>query len=174
MKEVSSNSKVLKGSMFYKLIQRAFPGWFKYDSIYLWQPMYTPTANKKYADKQKLRKLFVDDGPHQPTKPTNITDYDNLLAILGHHREFKNPAFSQLHKLDPGPVKDFLQTIDELVHDVGTNTLADVSNEYGDTEKLFSEYFSSTAKFIEERERCKWVPRNNGATGTFQIDVTRE
>ena len=174
MKEVSSNAKVLKGSMFYKLIQRAFPGWFKYDSIYLWQPMYTPKKNLVYAKKQKLDKLFVEDGPKPPTKATTISDYSTILAILKDHRSLKNPAFAEMAKLDPGPVKDFLTTITK----VGTGTLGDelakAFKEHGHTEQLFLAYFCSMAKTIEERERCKWVPRHDASIGTFQLDMVRE
>lgn len=173
MNEVSSNAKVQKGSMFYKLIQRAFPGWFKYNSIYLWQPMYTPKANKGYAKEQKKDQLLVNDGPSQPREPSVITDYDTLLTILQHYELFKNPGFTELEKLEAGSVKDFLKTIDKIVRGVGTNTLVKVANEHGDIDKLLSDYFSEMAKVIERRERCTWVPRNGGKTKTYQIDMTR-
>jgi hypothetical protein len=63
MDEVTPNPAGLKGSMFYKLIQRALPGWFKYDSIYLWQPMYTPDKNIELVIDQKKIKEFT----RQPT-----------------------------------------------------------------------------------------------------------
>jgi hypothetical protein len=62
MDEVTPNPAVLKGSMFYKLIQRALPGWFKYNSIYLWQPMYTPGKNIELAIDQKKIKEFTNRG----------------------------------------------------------------------------------------------------------------
>ena len=52
MNEVSSDPKILKGSVFHRLFQRAFPGYFNFDSLYLWQPFYTLEMNAKLADEQ--------------------------------------------------------------------------------------------------------------------------
>ena len=52
MHEVTSDPDILKGSVFHRLFQRAFPGHFKYDSIHLWQPFYTPAMNLVLANQQ--------------------------------------------------------------------------------------------------------------------------
>ena len=54
MNEVSSNPKILKGGVFHKLFQRAFPGYFTFDSLYLWEPFYTPQRNAKLASEQGI------------------------------------------------------------------------------------------------------------------------
>lgn len=52
MKEVTSESKINKGSVMHRLFQRAFPGCFEYNSVHMWQPFYTPTKNVELAAKQ--------------------------------------------------------------------------------------------------------------------------
>ncbi|MCJ1476683.1 hypothetical protein MMC13_005351 [Lambiella insularis] len=52
MREVTSDPNILKGSVFHRLFQRAFPGYFKYNSIHLWQPFYTPAMNIVLANQQ--------------------------------------------------------------------------------------------------------------------------
>ena len=62
MHEVSSDQNVLKGSVFHRLFQRAFPGYFNYNSIHLWQPFYTPAMNIVLAGQQKyLSSLDLTD-----------------------------------------------------------------------------------------------------------------
>jgi hypothetical protein len=54
MREVSSDPHVQKGSVFARLFQRAFPKYFKYNSLHLWQPFVTPAQNLILATKQKI------------------------------------------------------------------------------------------------------------------------
>lgn len=65
--EVASDGKVNKGSVFHKLFERAFPGFFSYNSLHMWQPFYTPTRNLQLAKEQgyvdflDLRNLHLAD-----------------------------------------------------------------------------------------------------------------
>ena len=52
MNEVVSNPKVNKGSLFHRLFQRAFPGYFSYNSLHMWEPFYTPMKNAILAQEQ--------------------------------------------------------------------------------------------------------------------------
>lgn len=54
MREVSPDPKIMKGSVFCRLFQRAFPGYFKYNSLHLWQPFITPAMNLVLASKQNV------------------------------------------------------------------------------------------------------------------------
>ena len=58
MREVSSEQNVLKGSVFHRLFQRAFPGYFNYNSVHLWEPFYTPAMNIILARDQKYLPLL--------------------------------------------------------------------------------------------------------------------
>ena len=66
MREVSSDPTINKGGLLYKLCQRAFPGYFHYNSLHLWQPYYTPAKNLILAKEQgKLKDLELDGLEYQ-------------------------------------------------------------------------------------------------------------
>lgn len=54
MREVTSDPTVLKGSVFHRLFQRAFPGYFKHNAVHLWQPFITPAKNIIIAEQQDI------------------------------------------------------------------------------------------------------------------------
>lgn len=62
MREVSSDPDTMKGSVFHRLFQRAFPGYFKNNSVHMWQPFYTPAKNLVFAKEQNyLPQLDISD-----------------------------------------------------------------------------------------------------------------
>lgn len=82
MKEVTPDSDVLKNSVFHRLIQRAFPDWFPYDSIRSFHPFYTKTQNQKYATDQGYLDDFNNANPKKPEKPVYLSDYESVKAVL--------------------------------------------------------------------------------------------
>lgn len=44
----------MKGSVMHRLFQRAFPGFFPYNSLHLWQPFHVPAMNYVLAQDQKV------------------------------------------------------------------------------------------------------------------------
>ena len=54
MREVTSIPEVMKGSVMHRLFQRAFPGFFPYNSLHLWQPFHIPAINYVLAKKQEV------------------------------------------------------------------------------------------------------------------------
>ena len=89
--EVTSYENELKSSVFHRLLQRAFPGWFPYNSIRFFHPFYTAAKNAEYAQQQgygaysrmtiapKAKDMFgrpteyqyevIDSDPVKPKKP---------------------------------------------------------------------------------------------------------
>ncbi|MCJ1308958.1 hypothetical protein MMC25_002613 [Agyrium rufum] len=91
MREVTSDPSILKGSVFHRLFQRAFPGHFEFNSVHLWQPLYTPAMNIVLAKEQgylaslDFSKLAFDPKLGLPnTSAANFTEklgkikYDDL------------------------------------------------------------------------------------------------
>lgn len=54
MFKVTSDPEIVKGSGFYRLFLRAFPGHSKFHSIYLWQPFYTPKKDDGAGRRARL------------------------------------------------------------------------------------------------------------------------
>ncbi|TAQ84346.1 hypothetical protein B7494_g7332 [Chlorociboria aeruginascens] len=98
MREVSSNSKILKGSVFHRLFQRAFPGYFKHNSIHLWQPFVTPAKNIILANQQKILPLLDLSGLLFDSK---------LGPLLGNVLDPEDPRFRMdlLTKITPANLK---------------------------------------------------------------------
>ncbi|KAJ4243864.1 hypothetical protein NW762_014745 [Fusarium torreyae] len=107
MKEVTPDSDVLKSSMFHRLLQRAFPEWYPYDSLRFFHPFYTSDKNATLAKQQGYDKEFSmrtiplkraennDRGeitrfkydieksnPQRPSKTLYLTNREDIKLIL--------------------------------------------------------------------------------------------
>lgn len=89
MAEVAQNYETLGGSMLYKLIHRAFPGWFKFNSIYVMQPMYTPKMNQAIQKELGHIDDYVLDAPAPPPKVTVLATNAAIAPILKDQANFK-------------------------------------------------------------------------------------
>lgn len=187
MHEVTSDPKILKGSVFHRLFQRAFPGHFKYNSIYLWQPLYTPAKNMELAaeqqylkdlaetekdlaeaseDPDQIRRIKKGKRPAKPPAPMEISDYSIIQdEILAKKELYVNPGV-----LDTG------SSIDDLLKntlmskarslDHATVVLQEMATK--EKQRLFLDYFVDMSREITLRERRKF----QGVT--YQIDIVRE
>lgn len=175
MKEVSPDPAVLKGGMFYKLIGRAFPGWFKYNSVSLYQPMYTKLQNITNAELHGKSILFSHDEPKRPIVPKIIRDHELISAILQNH-DMKNPAYVDMSSVPDGRVKDFLNCIKVVIQRIENHDLDSVFEgkiSSAAVQRSLFDYFSKLAVAIEKRERCASV-RTKDNRKTWVLDITRE
>ncbi|KAI9705161.1 MAG: hypothetical protein M1820_005308 [Bogoriella megaspora] len=110
MKEVTPDNDVCKSSVFHRLIQRAFPGWFPYDSIRFFHPFYTAQQNAIFAKAQCYASDFrvtpepviqskrtdqpvFDTGTAKPKKPVHLTDFKSIALVLNDTgNNFMHPA----------------------------------------------------------------------------------
>ena len=106
MAEVQQDPKTLGGSMFYKLIQRAFPGWFPYNSASVMQPMFTKKANLQIAEELGTRAMFTDQDPKRPPVPKLLTLHQGIRDVLSDKQSFVVPWLKGLNDLFPGK-KDY-------------------------------------------------------------------
>ena len=81
MREVTSLPKVMKGSVMHRLFQRAFPGFFPYNSLHLWQPFHLPAMNyvlaraqSKLADLEALSEMGLD--------PQTVKEVEDIVALI--------------------------------------------------------------------------------------------
>ena len=88
--------------MFYKLIHRAFPGWFAFNSIYVMQPMYTPSKNKEIAQEIGTIKLYSTDPPAPPPTLSIVTTHTVAAAVQRKKQIFKVPWVKGLDQMFPG------------------------------------------------------------------------
>ena len=185
MKEVTPDNGVFKSSVFHRLIQRAFPGWFPYDSIRFFHPFYTADQNAKWAQEQgyaaSFKVQYEPSGqlfarqpnfkcdvkasePRKPSKPVYLSNYSDVKALLAQKPELViNPACLETTSLPakvadvlgPGQAKYKLTPKDDVSPDDARLTIA---------------YFTDLMREIVERE----IITVDGSKPIYQIDVTRE
>lgn len=179
MKEVTPDPNVLKGSVFHRLIQRAFPDWFPYDSINFFHPFYTAETNAKFARQQGYQDVYkfkseVDksslDGykydctaslPKKPAKPVYLSDYGEVNSVLTDaSNNFVNPACTNsvwfpkkvAEILIPGKIKPKSRSAIQI------------------DPRMVLDYFAAVTRDIVKRE----VITVDAQQPIYQIDVTRE
>lgn len=183
MKEVSPDNDTLKSSVFHRLLQRAFPEWFPYDSIRFFHPFYTSEQNAEFAKKQgydstfkmaannpipaaSQRKWNVEGSePRKPHKPLLLTRYDEIKAVLSTGAdEILHPAFTDRSNL-PTKVAMALSSIKAKSKKTTNNCCpADAT--------ITKEHFAQQMRAIVEREVI--TVYKNKANSTFQVDITRK
>lgn len=75
--------------MLYRLIHRAVPKWFKFNSIYVMQPMYLPSMNKEIATEFNTINQYSFDPPVPPPKITVLSTHAAISALLNDQVNFK-------------------------------------------------------------------------------------
>jgi hypothetical protein len=176
MKEVTPNNEICKSSVFHRLLQRAFPGWFPSNTIRFFHPFYTAEQNGKYAEAQGYGDWFKETVDHpkvavaapvqKPEKPLYLSKFDDIKIILHGEKakNFTNSAFYYKANL-PQVVRDVLTTVDGKLDPQYTPAIDDYVK---DVEADLKKYLDDQMRHIVKRESISMT------NSTFQIDATRE
>ena len=107
MGEVSSLPEVMKGSVMHRLFQRAFPGFFAYNSLHLWQPFHIPAINYvlakkqgKLADLEDLAEMGIDSETVKLVAKFVASDKESELTDDEKTAALKNVLPTRLKTLD--------------------------------------------------------------------------
>lgn len=179
MKEVTPDPDVAKGSVFHRLIQRAFPEWFPYDSVNFFHPFYTAETNAKLAKEQGYENIFkfetkIDNSapggykydctaslPKKPAKPVILSEYAEVKFVLsGSSENFVNPACTDsawfpkrvAEILVPGKMKPKSKSAIDI------------------DPRMVLDYFAAVTREIVKRE----VITMDAQQPIYQLDVTRD
>ena len=185
MKEVTSDSGMLKSSVFNRLLQRAFPEWFPYNSIRFFHPFYTGQQNAEYARQQGYASDFRMDmdiesttetvgqateynsdlaDPRRPRKPLYLDDYEKIAAVLADHSDdLIHPARLEVDGL-PASVANILKS------SRGKKPRQQMGKAIEPDNKVLSQYFISLCRDIIMRESVAMSKQK----AIYQIDVVRE
>ncbi|KAK0106849.1 hypothetical protein ONS95_003571 [Cadophora gregata] len=171
MQEVQQNYKVLGGSMFYRLLQRAFPGWYPYNSLHIMQPMFTWKMNRQIAEEIGTIKQYSLTGPKKPAAPIVLTKHSAITQVLKDQTSFRVPWLPALNDLFPGKTdySSFMLSGDGPENLTQRALLQSIM--YGPDEftKLVMEFVTATAKRSLELEGFKM-----NADNLCQIDIIRD
>lgn len=84
----------------YLLLMRAFPGWYKYNSIYAMFPFSLPEKTREVQEKLGWGSLYSFDKPAPPAKPMDyIKTYNASICVLDDQEHFQmtwGPAVKEL------------------------------------------------------------------------------
>lgn len=184
MNEVMPNNEVCKSSVFHRLLQRAFPGWYPYDSVRFFHPFYTAQQNAIYAKEQGYSKGFqmsqkrdqknamtgkpefnvTNSNPAKPVKPIYLTESEDIRKVLREDvGNLVHPALQHLANL-PRALQEVLNSRHN--HTVSQDK-GDSNCELEDSPAML-EYFTTLMHALVKREAIAMT------NATFQIDVTRE
>lgn len=102
-KEVSSDYDIAGGGVIYKLLMRAFPGWYRANSVYALYPFSTPDRMKEIFSKNGIPyKIPISyDSPVFISSPIPITTWQGVVDILHDQKLFKGPCKSPWFKVVP-------------------------------------------------------------------------
>lgn len=177
MKEVSPDNGILKGSVYHRLIQRAFPGRFPYDNIQATQPFYLPSKNTEIATKQQYVKQF-DTKPlisHRRKMIWIVDSYADIVEVMS-----DGQAYSPLSS--PNNL-DILSELHDAIknRDQEDTPFKDVSSSIANFKPMLLRYFTTMSDTLIERERVvmKVVtpprdPKARDYSKTYSLDITRE
>lgn len=78
-----------QGCVFYKLATRAFPNWFKADSIYAHYPMTIPSENRNIMKNLGREQDYSYDRPAFIPPRVNLFSHQNTKLVLESQKDFK-------------------------------------------------------------------------------------
>ncbi|KAF2265211.1 heme peroxidase [Lojkania enalia] len=168
--EVAQDYKTLGGSMYYKLIQRAFPGWFPYNSLHIMQPFFTKEKNEEIAKKIGAIQFYTKANPKRPTVPRIIMSHSTIRKILADQQSFGVPWLPALNDLFPGEkdYSSFMLGGDQPANTIQRNLVGDLIYGPKEFQKLLADSIVTSAK--------KYLAMEEFAIGgrTKQIDILRD
>jgi hypothetical protein len=184
MKEVTPDDNQLKSSVFHRLLQRAFPGWFPYDSIRFFHPFYTAKKNAEYAQQQgygadfqmkaipdateptKYRYDVEKSNPDKPLKPVYLVNHEEIAAVLADDSDILvHPARAKSKLVGlPQPL------IDVLTAGQKQGPSQPREREIKEHDSTLMTYFADLMHDIIKRESILMDTKKS----FYQIDITRE
>ncbi|KAL4864550.1 hypothetical protein BDV12DRAFT_205631 [Aspergillus spectabilis] len=87
--EAKYDMEINQGCCFYRLALRAFPTWFKYNSIYIHYPMTIPRENSLIMRALGREGVYTWDRPAYIPTRTEIVHYHNVRRILQDASNFR-------------------------------------------------------------------------------------
>ncbi|KAE8166073.1 heme peroxidase [Aspergillus tamarii] len=82
---------VAGGGLMYKLLLRAFPGWYTPNSVYTLYPFTTPEQNQKTFEKCKTANDLEFVRPKCESQPTTMTSWQGVTQVLNDQKTFRVP-----------------------------------------------------------------------------------
>jgi linoleate 10R-lipoxygenase len=158
--------EINQGCVFYKLALRAFPHWFKPNSIYAHYPMTVPAENQVIMESLGRESDYSWDRPAFIPPRTNIFAYPNVRHILSDQDAFHVTWGGATGYVFGDGGYDFMLSGDTSFHDSQRQTMGN-SLYVGQWRKHVKEFYLSMTKRLLNDKSCQ-------LGRAMQVDITRE
>jgi hypothetical protein len=163
---VASDPDVASGGVLYRLLMRAFPGWYEYNSVYALFPFTIPKESEKILKGLGVRSSYTFDPPKKPQDPVVFSTAANAKMILGDQKTFKVIWGDAISRLSGGV--DFMLSADKPANTaqhvaVSKAIYQDVAD---GMEEVWDFYCAYTEKLLKER--------SYQLDDFYQVDAVRE
>lgn len=155
--------------MFHKLFQRAFPGWFPYNSLHTTQPMFTRKMNEEIAREIKTIDEYTLDDPSPPPAPIPLAKHSMVTKVLSDQANFRVIWTKYLNDMIPGKTyNDYMLGGDKPANTAQRELVSDIMFSPAEFMQLLSQTAVSVGKELLEGEALGLGKDLN------QVDIVRE
>lgn len=163
---VEHDPDVAHGGGIYKLLMKAFPGWFEYNSVYALYPLTVPKHTVKLLTEQGVMSQYTANPPKKPAAEIVFSTKVNVQRILGNQKTFKVVWGDAISRLSGGV--NYMLSADKPENTVQRNAV--IKALYTDVPKGMDEVWDFYTKFTE-----KFLAERSYKLGDFyQVDAARE
>ena len=150
--------------MLYRLIHRAFPHWFKFNSVYVMQPMYLPSMNAEIFKQLGTIDQYCLDPPAPPPKTTILNTNAAISALLNDQANFKVKYGVQLPDL---VFPEYMLQGDGSKNSENHEFVGQRLMKVPGGMDLYAKSFDEATRKVLARESYK-------LGNTFQVDISKE
>ncbi|KAJ6007231.1 hypothetical protein N7522_005582 [Penicillium canescens] len=167
--EVQQDYDILGGSMFWKLFQRAFPGWFPYNSLHSTQPMFTRKMNEQIAREIGTIDQYTLEDPSPPPNPIVLNKYSAVTKVLSDQTNFRVIWARNLNDMTPGKKYDsYMLGGDAPANTAQRNMVSEIMFSPVEFMQLLSQTSLHVGKELLDGETLRL------ATDLNQVDIIRD
>lgn len=155
-----------QGCVLYKLFLRAFPQWFKPDSIYAHYPMTIPSENRNIMKNLGRESHYSYDRPAFIPPRVNLVSYPNVKLVLEQQKDFRVVWGDATAFVFGKGGYDFMLSGDTERHSKQRETMSKALYQDKWHQAVKDFYEDITLRLLQEKS-CK-------IAGINQVDITRE
>ena len=163
---VASDPELAQGGVLYKLLMRAFPGWYEYNTVYAMFPFTIPSENHKILTTRGIVSQYSFKAPTKPQAEIVFSTAGNAKKILGNQKKFNVIWGAAISRLSGGV--DYMLSADKPANT--KQHAAVVKAIYTDVpdgmEEVWDFYTRFTEKLLKERSYL--------LDDFYQVDAVRE
>ncbi|KAF9892006.1 hypothetical protein FE257_002970 [Aspergillus nanangensis] len=155
-----------QGCVFYKLVARAFPNWYKPDSIYAHYPMTIPMENKAIMRHLGREDDYSWDRPAYTPPRIDVFAYDNVQHILEDPASFRVTWGDATGYVFGKKGYDFMLSGDSAFHAAQRETMFNALYQDQWHQQVKDYYVNITEKLLREKSAK--------LANLHQVDITRD